>query len=55
MSPWAMKARRSQTLQRAVEERSFKLIYLKVDPRLKALQLHPKVIDLARHVGLEKA
>jgi TolB-like protein/Flp pilus assembly protein TadD len=42
-----------QWLDTAGAERSFKLIYLRVDPRLRSLESHPKLAGLARRVGLE--
>jgi len=40
-------------LNRAMQERSFRLIYLNQDPRLKALRSDEKFMNLVRHMGLE--
>jgi TolB-like protein/Tfp pilus assembly protein PilF len=39
-------------LDTAATERSFKLIYLRVDPRLRNLQSHPQVVRLVHQLGL---
>ncbi|MFO1496878.1 MAG: AAA-like domain-containing protein [Verrucomicrobiota bacterium] len=41
-------------LHDALLERSFKLIYLKVDPRVRDLCEHPQVLPILRQIGLER-
>jgi hypothetical protein len=41
-------------LEKAVEERSPSLVYLKVDPIFNSLQADPRFIEILRKIGLEK-